>query len=81
MGDLISRSALIEELNGIYLDNPYDDKEDILEKAIGIVDHMETAYDVEAVVAELEEMRFEDDCGDAVLLHDAEPIIRNGGKE
>lgn len=39
------------------------------------------AYDVEKVVQQLEEMSFEDDCGDAVLLHDAEPIIRNGGKE
>ena len=42
--DLISRSAVIKELNGIYLDNPYDDKEDILEKTIGIVDHFPTAY-------------------------------------
>lgn len=43
-GDLISRSAVIRELNGIYLDNPYDDKEDILEKAIGIVDHFPAPY-------------------------------------
>lgn len=43
-GDLISRSAVIRELNGIYLDNPYDDKEDILEKAIGIVDYFSAPY-------------------------------------
>lgn len=43
-GDLISKKAVITELNGIYLDNPWDDKEDILEKAIGIVDHFPTAY-------------------------------------
>lgn len=43
-GDLISRSAVIRELNGIYLDNPYDDKEDILEKAIGIVDNFSAPY-------------------------------------
>lgn len=38
--DLISRSETIKELNEIYLDNPWDDKEDILEKAIGIVEHI-----------------------------------------
>lgn len=43
-GDLISKKAVITELNGIYLDNPYDDKEDILEKAIGIVDHFPAPY-------------------------------------
>ena len=44
MSDLISRSAVIKELNGIYLDNPWDDKEDILEKAIGIVEHFPTVH-------------------------------------
>lgn len=43
-GDLISKKEVITELNGIYLDNPWDNKEDILEKAIGIVDHFPTAY-------------------------------------
>lgn len=38
--DLISRSETIKELNEIYLDNSWDDKEDILEKAIGIVEHI-----------------------------------------
>ena len=38
--DLISRSEVIKELNEIYLDNPWDSKEDILEKAIGRVEHI-----------------------------------------
>lgn len=38
--DFISRSETIKELNEIYLDNPWDDKEDILEKAIGRVEHI-----------------------------------------
>ena len=37
------------------------------------------AYDVEAVVAELEKESFEDSCGRAILLSDAEMIVR--GKE
>ena len=38
------------------------------------------AYDVKKVLEELEEISFEDICGDAVLLNDAEPIICNGGR-
>ena len=34
------------------------------------------AYDVEAVVVELEKESFEDDCGRAILLSDAERIVR-----
>lgn len=37
------------------------------------------AYDVEAVVAELEKESFEDSCGRAILLSDVERIVR--GKE
>lgn len=34
------------------------------------------AYDVEAVVAKMEKESFEDSCGRAILLSDAEMIVR-----
>lgn len=58
MGDLISRSALIEELHHIIEDDA-DLRKDY--EYIGIDDYirsMPTAYDVEKVVAEIQKIEF-----------------------
>ena len=62
MGDLISRSALIEELHHM-IEWDVELKQDY--EYLGIDDcirSMPTAYDIEKVVAELEERRSKFDC-------------------
>lgn len=49
MGRLIDADEAIKEINQIELNHPYDDKEDILEKAISIVDHAPTVDAVPVV--------------------------------
>ena len=86
--DLISRSALLECFSITKDGHRIPERDcDNFEITVSIKDikkiikNQPIAYDVEKVVQQLEEMSFEDDCGGAVLLHDAEPIVRNGGKE
>ncbi len=76
MGRLIDADVLIEMIEGS--EELLDFQKDEL---IVCVYTCDTAYDVDKVLEELEEIHFEDSCGYAVLIHDAEPIIRNGGKE
>jgi hypothetical protein len=77
--DLISRSALIEVLKNPSL---FESQLEItIEDIISVIEELPCAYNVEKVVQELEEMSFEDICGRAILLHDAEPIVLNGGNE
>lgn len=65
MSDLISRSALIEQL--------LDAKDDEIVKAvIGLVQTQPTAYDVEKVVEEIKELRVDDN-------YECIDIVRNGG--
>ena len=78
MSDLISRSALIEEIrkfqDDLYFTNIYCDRTTLegisscLDNAISIIDEHPTAYDVDKVVEELEAetTALEDDYGDYV---------------
>ena len=81
MSDLISRSALLKEVEGFtnisrnYFSNP-----DLLKS---IIENQPTAYDVDAVVAELEEveqsrLEVHDWQGQSAIL-DAIDIVRKGG--
>lgn len=47
-----------------------------LQRLIDALKNIPTAYDVEAKVEELEKESFEDGCGRAILLSDAERIVR-----
>lgn len=86
-GDLISRSALIEKFKDILNEKQHNSIFRIfLLETIEIVEKQPTAYDVEKVIAELneEEIALEDNYGDYVLCvptRIAEQIVRNGGKE
>lgn len=53
MNDLISRKEAVFIINAIDVNKPWDDKEDMVEQAIGILDHLPTAYDVDKVVKHL----------------------------
>ncbi len=83
-GDLISKSALVEELQKYFINNSIH-KNDLAE----VIANMPCAYDVEKVVAELErnKKRFVDVLHNPVRLRqyeafcDAIAIVRNGGKE
>ena len=77
--DLIRRKDVIEMIKDekTFVDGEaYHSLRNVEEYVCGL----SAAYDVEKVITELEEYCFEDSCGDAVLMYDAEPIIRNGGK-
>jgi hypothetical protein len=83
-GDLISRSALIEMFKDKINRNTRNSILRIfLLEAIKIVENQPTAYDVEKVVAELEEASTMDDVDDAFYIREykAIEIVRNGGKE
>lgn len=92
--DLISRSALIEKLKGYTnISQGYFKKPDVL---FAIIEHQPTAYDVEKVVAELEDKaletlgitkaQFQMDKNEykgycSLSLCEVESAIRNGEKE
>lgn len=90
--DLISRSALIEVLNkwaDANAERGYDTAYDLVQECIEVVKERPAAYDVEKVVAELEEQidnnrGWEDEdyyWGETKGYEHAIEIVRNGGKE
>ena len=83
MGDLISRSALIEVLNkwaDANAERGYDTAYDLVKECIEVVKERPTAYDVEKVVEELEsdERHTFDGC---INKRYTTEIVRKGGVE
>lgn len=59
MGDLISRSVLINDIRMIETDHPFDDKEDILENVLATIDYQPA---VEAVPVHGEWVYWKEQC-------------------
>lgn len=85
MSDLISRSALIEFVKEeLKQDRPYDFKIKNIQR---FIEDMPTAYNVDAVVAELEKLPNREadyyyaNSNDVIDREDAIDIVRKGGVE
>ena len=78
MGDLISRNKMIEDINNHINEVVDKDVKEVYESFIDFINQQPTAYDVERVVAELEEGEY--DAG-LIVTKEAIDIVKRGGVE
>lgn len=89
--DLISRSALLEEINNFSMRITGSANamalvimDETKKSIMRMVEEQPTAYDVDKVVEQLEKAKYEDDlypCNLAVEIEEAKSIVKSGGIE
>lgn len=89
--DLISRSALLEEINNFSMRITGSANamaitimEETKKSIAKLIDEQSTAYNLDKVVEQLEKAKYEDDlypCNLAVEIEEAKSIVKSGGIE